>query len=64
MANALEQKLDTRLASLENGQNLSRSAIETQVESQMKRYQDQLALFEKKLHNVIDDKIFDQKKQW
>ena len=40
LAQAIETRMDTKLSTIENGQQINKSTIETQMEQALKRYSD------------------------
>ena len=62
MANAIETRIDSKLTTFENGQQIIRSTIETQIDQALKRYSDQIGMLEKKILGQLDDRVLDTKK--
>lgn len=62
MGAAIETRIDTKLTTYENGQQINKTTIETQMEQAMKRYTEQLNLMEKRQANLVEDKASETKK--
>lgn len=62
ITNSLEARLETKLSSVENGQKVSASAVETQLENGFRRFSEQTAALEKRLAALVDEKAFETKK--
>lgn len=62
MANNIETRLDTKLSSVESGQKVNVTTIENSMESGFKRFNDQLAILEKRMITQMDEKAFETRK--